>query len=171
MTATTDSSTLDAVLDAWYRSNAALIALLRLLPAGALASRAMPTSPTVGQMCAHLHHERLISVAENAPEHTGPVPAAEWADMQDVELLAAQLNESCARVEVAVRTRIRDSRPLDRDFAHPIQLVQFLIFHDGYHHGQIKLALKAAGIAMSDDAVGEHVWDVWRARERRRAAG
>jgi uncharacterized damage-inducible protein DinB len=169
MTATIDSTVLDAVLDAWKRGNAALIGLLRLLPADALEARARPTSPSIGQMCAHLHHERMISVAENAPEHAGPVPAVEWAAEHDVETLAAKLSDSCARVQAAVRGRIRDGRLLDRDFVHPVQLVQFLIFHDGYHHGQIKLALKVANLAPSDAAVGEHVWDVWRARDDRRA--
>jgi uncharacterized damage-inducible protein DinB len=170
MPASSDPAVLDAVLDAWTQGNAALIGLLRLLPAGALHARATPTSPSVGQLCSHLHHERMISVAENVPEHAGPVPAHEWAEAVDVGGLAAQLSASAACVEVAVRARVREGRPLDRDFAHPVQLVLFLTFHDGYHHGQIKLALKAAGIVLADDAVGAHVWDVWRARDARRTA-
>ena len=37
---------LDAVLDAWDRSNVALVNLLRAIPAGGLDARAMPGSPT-----------------------------------------------------------------------------------------------------------------------------
>lgn len=170
MTPTLDHTVLDAVLDAWARSNVALVNLLRLLPRGALEARATPDSPTIGQLCAHMHHERLVSVAENVPEEARPVPAAEWATDHDVETLAAALTESCACVDAAVRARIAAGRPLDRAFLHPVQLVQFLIFHDGYHHGQIKLAMKRAGITLADDLVGEHVWDVWRARDPVRAA-
>jgi hypothetical protein len=39
-----------------------------------------------------------------------------------------------------------------------------LIFHEGYHHGQIKLALKAAGRPLSDQDAGPLTWDVWRRR-------
>jgi uncharacterized damage-inducible protein DinB len=46
----------------------------------------------------------------------------------------------------------------------PIHLVEFLVFHEGYHHGQIKLALKAAGRPVSDDVAGPLTWDVWRRR-------
>lgn len=159
-----DHSVLDAVLDAWTRSNVALINLLRALPVAALEARATPTSPTVAQMCAHLHHERMISIEENAPEHAGTRPVAEWAEGQDVDALVAQLSESGARVRAAVAGRIAAGRGLDQAFAHPVQLVTFLIFHDGYHHGQIKLALRAAGYTLADDLVGELVWDVWRAR-------
>jgi uncharacterized damage-inducible protein DinB len=171
MTAHSERTVLDAVLESWSRSNAALIGLLRLLPDGALAARATPTSPSIAQLCAHLHHERMVSVAENAPEHAGPVPDAEWDSNHDVESLAAALSESCACVQAAVRGRIEAGQVFDRDFTHPVQLVQFLIFHDGYHHGQIKLALKTGGLSLPDDLVGEKVWDVWRGRMHGGGAG
>jgi hypothetical protein len=28
---------------------------------------------------------------------------------------------------------------MDLDFDHPVLLIQLLIFHEGYHHGQIML--------------------------------
>ncbi len=64
------------------------------------------------------------------------------------------LAESGKRVRDAVQGRALADLSLDRDFAHPIQLLQFLIFHDGYHHGQIKLALKAAGSPIADEDAG-----------------
>lgn len=69
-----------------------------------------------------------------------------------------------ARAGYAVRARIESGRALDRDFAHPLLLVQLLIFHEGYHHGQVKLALKGAGIPIPDAVAGPATWDVWRAR-------
>jgi hypothetical protein len=99
---------LAAVLDGWERGNTALIHLVRLIPEGALAARALPGSPSVAQMFLHLHHERMVLVFENAPEWAGEV--------------------------------------------------------DGYHHGQIKLALKAAGCPIPDAEAGPRIWDVWRAR-------
>lgn len=155
---------LDAVLDSWERSNVALVNLLRAVPAGRLGARAMAGSPTIAEMFTHLHHERMVSVFENAPEHAGPVPAQEWSDERDAERIVAMLLESARHVRDAVRGRVEADRALDRDFAHPIQLLQFLIFHDAYHHGQIKLALKAAGCPMPDEDAGPLIWDVWRNR-------
>jgi hypothetical protein len=37
---------------------------------------------------------------------------------------------------------------------HPIPMLQHLIWHEGYHHGQIKLALTQAGEAFDDEAIG-----------------
>ena len=50
------------------------------------------------------------------------------------------------------------------NFGHPILMLQLLLWHEGYHHGQIKLALKIAGHTIPDDVAGPLTWDVWRAR-------
>lgn len=155
---------LDATLDAWERSNTALLNLLSLIQVGGLEARAMAGSPTVGEMLAHVHRERMVSVLENAPEWAGAAAQDEWATLGDERQIAAHLGESARRVRDAVRARTLSDQALDRDFAHPIQLLQFLIFHDSYHHGQIKLALKAAGCPIRDDDAGPLIWDVWRAR-------
>ena len=36
-----------------------------------------------------------------------------------------------------------------------------MIWHEGYHHGQIKLTLKLAGQPLDDEDVGLVTWDVW----------
>lgn len=155
---------LAALLDGWERNNVVLHNLLRALPEAGQMARATPTSPTVGQMFTHLCHERLVSVEENAPEHAGSRPAEEWGTPADPEDLHALLDHSAERVRTAVVTRMGEGRSLDRSFAHPAQLIQFLIFHEAYHHGQIKLALKVAGTPLSDDETGPITWDVWRRR-------
>jgi uncharacterized damage-inducible protein DinB len=40
-------------------------------------------------------------------------------------------------------------------------MLQHMIWHEGYHHGQIKLALKAAGQPLDDRAIGQVTWRVW----------
>src|SRR5690349_18904352 len=120
MTQTTEAGILDAVFASWERGNAALINLVRAMPPGALQARAAASSPTVGQMLAHLHHERLVSVLENAPEAAGEMPKEEWARETDVERVVTMLTESCARVRAAVTARIEAGKPFDKDFSHPV---------------------------------------------------
>lgn len=164
MTRALEQPILDALLDSWERSNVVLLNLLRTIPDGRLEARAMPGSPTIAQMFTHMHHERMVSVLENAPEAAGVMPEQEWASEGSAEQIAEMLVESGRRVRAAVAGRIEADRALDQDFAHPIQLLQFLIFHEGYHHGQIKLALKAAGRPIPDADAGPLFWDVWRRR-------
>lgn len=155
---------LDAVLDAWDRNNTALINLLGAIPPGGLDARAADGSPTVSEMFTHMHHERMVSVLENCPEHAGQLPEKEWMRERDANRIARMLTESGKRVRDAVKGRTEAGQALDREFAHPVQLLQFLIFHEGYHHGQIKLALKAAGSPIADETAGPLTWQVWRAR-------
>jgi uncharacterized damage-inducible protein DinB len=55
---------------------------------------------------------------------------------------------------------------MDRHYDHPILMLQHMIWHEGYHHGQIKLAMKAAGRALDDEAIGNVTWDVWMEKGR-----
>lgn len=161
---TSSAELLTAVLSGWDRHNEVLVNLLQAIPAEALGARVMEGSPTVASMFSHMHHERLCSVLENVPESGAPKPEGEWRDERDIERLAGQLNASAKWVRDAVARRVDDGRALDQDFAHPVHMIQFLIFHEGYHHGQIKLALKMSGSPMSDDVAGPLTWHRWRAR-------
>ncbi|MFN0106882.1 MAG: DinB family protein [Bryobacteraceae bacterium] len=156
---------LDALLDSWDRNNIILLNLLRALPEGGLEARAMAGSPSVSEMFTHLHHERMVSVFEDAPEFAGKVPEEEWAVERDPDRIARMLNDSAKVVRDAVKSRVETGRNMNLNFDHPILLLQLLIFHEGYHHGQIKLALKVAGRPVTDDAAGPLTWDVWRRKK------
>ena len=160
-----DISLLDAVLDSWDRNNTILINLLRCVPEGGLAARATTSSPSVSEMFTHLHHERMVSVLEEAPEFAGKVPEKEWAVESDREQIVEMLTESARRVRDAVENRVETGKPMNLNYDHPILLIQLLIFHESYHHGQIKLALKLAGLPVTDEVAGELTWDVWRRKK------
>ena len=40
-----------------------------------------------------------------------------------------------------------------------------MICHEGYHLGQMKLALKLAGRHMTDEEAGPLTWDVWMRKQ------
>ena len=107
----------------------------------------------------------MVSVAENVPELEVDVPTDEWFPDHGAERLETLLEESAAEVAKAVQLRVNEKRHLDADFEHPIQLLVFLISHEGYHHGQIKLALKVSGLGLADEVAGPITWGVWRSRE------
>lgn len=152
---------LDALLDSWDRNNRIMIGLLRTLPEGGLAVRAMDGSPTVAQQLMHLHYIRLVHVFEDVPELSTYVPEQEWPMETDADLIAQLLNESATAVRDAARSRLASGQPMNVHYDHPILFLQHMIWHEGYHHGQIKLALKLAGRAIPDDDIGVASWGVW----------
>jgi uncharacterized damage-inducible protein DinB len=158
---TSDQSLLEALLNSWDRNNAILVNLLRAVPEGGLAVRAMEGGPSVAELFTHMHYARLVLVLEDAPEFARKLPEEEWAGERDPARIAQMLNESAKAVWDAVKSRVESGRDMDRHYDHPILMLQHLIWHEGYHHGQIKLGLKLAGRAISDKEVGPVTWWVW----------
>ena len=156
-----DTSVLEALLDSWDRNNRIPVNLLSALPEGGLEARAAAGSPSVIQMFGHIHYVRLVFVEEDAPECAGSIPEEEWAGERDRDRMAEMLNDSARAVREAVRSRLETERPMDLHYDHPILLLQHMIWHEGYHHGQIKLALKAAGREIDDDQIGPLTWGIW----------
>ncbi len=169
MSGARDLDLLEALLDSWDRNNAIMLNLLRALPEGGLEVKAMESSPSVAQQFAHIHHERLVSVSEEAPEFGRKLPEEEWTAERDRDRIAQMLNDSAKAVRDAVRGRVLGGRDLELNYDHPIQLLQLLLWHEGYHHGQIKLALKLAGHPIPDEDAGPFTWDVWRGKRPKRA--
>jgi uncharacterized damage-inducible protein DinB len=156
-----DQRLLEALLDSWDRNNTILLNLLCALPEGGLEARAIEGSPSVAQLFTHIHYGRLVIVFEDAPEFARHVPEEEWAAERDRNRLAQMLNESAKAVRDAVKSRVEAGREMNLHYDHPILLLQHMLWHEGYHHGQIKLALKAAGRPLSDEEAGPLTWGVW----------
>jgi hypothetical protein len=123
-----DVSLLEAVLDSWDRNNAILVNLVRAVPEGGLAVRAMEDSPSVAAMFTHMHYVRLVLVSEDAPEFATKLPEEEWAGERDPERIAQILNESAKVVRDAVQSRVKAGRDMDLHYDHPILMLQHLIW-------------------------------------------
>ncbi len=156
-----DDSLLEVILDSWDRNNRILVNLLRALPSGGLEARVLPTSPSVAQMFTHMHYVRLIFLSEDAPEFAGPLPLREWLSEGNTDRIAEELDRSAEAVRRAVQGRIASGEPMRQHYDHPLLYLQHMIWHEGYHHGQIKLAVKVAGHPFDDEEIGPLTWDLW----------
>jgi uncharacterized damage-inducible protein DinB len=157
----TNQRLLDALLDSWDRNNTILVNLLRVLPKGGLEVRVMEGSPTIAELFTHIHYVRLVFVFEDAPEFAKTLPEGEWVVERDRGRITEMLNDSAKVVRDAVKGRVQAGRDMDQHYDHPMLMLQHMIWHEGYHHGQIKLALKMAGKPLTDEEVGPATWDVW----------
>jgi uncharacterized damage-inducible protein DinB len=156
---------LEALLDSWDRNNTILVNLLRALPNRGLEARVMESSPSVTEMFTHIHYVRLVFVSEDAPEFApglaNSLPEQEWVAERDPDRITQLLNHSAAVVRAAVKNKVEAGRDMDLHYDHPMLFLQHMIWHEGYHHGQIKLALKLAGHPITDAQAGPVTWGVW----------
>src|SRR4029079_18410970 len=118
-------------------------------------------SPSIAQLFTHIHYVRLVFVFEDAPEFARDVPTEEGGADCYRDRLARMLTDSAAAVREAVKGRVEAGREMDLHYDHPILLLQHMIWHEGYHHGQMKLALKLAGRALTNAEAGPLTWGVW----------
>jgi uncharacterized damage-inducible protein DinB len=157
---------LDALLDSWTRNNTILLNLLRVLPAKGLEARVSADSPTVAEMFTHIHYVRMVFISEDAPEIAVDIPQQEWTNEHDPGRIAQMLNESAKAVLNAVKGRLELGRDMALHYDHPILFLQHMIWHEGYHHGQIKLALKLTGHPIPDNQAGPLTWGIWMRKTR-----
>jgi uncharacterized damage-inducible protein DinB len=161
MSDATDQCLLEALLDSWDRNNTILVNLLRALPEGGLEAKVMDASPSIAELFSHIHYVRLVFVFEDATEFARDLPAEEWVVERDAARIAGMLNDSAKAVRDAVKSRVEAGQDMNLHYDHPILLLQHMIWHEGYHHGQMKLALKATGRSMTDEQAGPLTWGVW----------
>ena len=80
---------------------------------------------------------------------------------RDPGSIAQMLNDSAKVVRQAVKSRVESSQAMNLHYDHPILFLQHMLWHEGYHHGQIKLALKLTGHPIADQEAGPLTWGVW----------
>ena len=152
---------LEPLLDSWNRNNTIMLNLLRAIPEKSLGISATESGATIAEILTHIIYIRLVHVYEDAPEFSKGEPDQEWVDTCDKMYLEQMLNESAKAVYDAVKGRLEANQPMNLHYDHPMLMLQHLIWHEGYHHGQIKLTLKLAGHPISDEEVEIGTWGVW----------
>lgn len=166
-----NDSVLEALLDSYGRNNSILRNLLHALPEGGMDAKAMQTSPSVAEQYSHIHHARQFWLAQVAPELVEGLPslfqqgAGGWLAERDPVRIELALEQSARAVIEAVRDRLLSGeamRGAKASYDHPILLLQHLLWHEGYHVGQMKLALKAMGYTMPEEVEEKAIWSQWR---------
>lgn len=161
MASANGGSLLEIILESWDRNNRILVNLLRALPPGGLDARVMAGSPSVAEMFTHIHYVRLIFLSEDAPEFAIELPSREWINETNPDRIAEELDSSAKAVRDAVEMCIQRGQEMKLHYDHPLLYMQHMMWHEGYHHGQMKLALKMNGWALDDGEIGRVTWHVW----------
>ncbi len=162
---------LTALLDSWARNNAMLLGFLRDLPDGGLEWCALESSWPIAVQLMHVHHTRQFYVAQAVPALGEGLPAlytqreGEWIASRDFEQIHDALQASAEAVSAAVQRGVTENlvfRGSEISYDHPVLLLQHMLWHEGYHVGQMMLARKAVGQPMSDGDAARLLWSHWQ---------
>ena len=159
-------SLLSAVLDSWQRNNRIVRNVLNVLPEDGLTYVAMEGSPSVAELFYHIHDVRYFFVSQTAPEFSQNIPEFFKAEVtHDIHRITTMLNQSASAVHDAVKSRLESGQDLagkNVRYDHPVLLLQHMLWHEGYHVGQMKIALKRSGFVLNDEQEMTGIWNVWR---------
>jgi uncharacterized damage-inducible protein DinB len=166
-----DQSLLEALIDSYNRNNTILLNLLHTLPEGGMDAKAMEGSPSVAVMFSHIHQTRLSWLSLTAPKFAEDLASLFRQEGEnrlpeyDKVRVTQALNESAKTIGEAVKNRLETGQAMkgkNVTYDHPILLLQHMLWHEGYHVGQMKLALKSIGFVMSDEEEEKAIWGLWR---------
>jgi hypothetical protein len=102
----------------------------------------------------HTHLYELCSSSRNVPEFTRDLPEEVWMVERDPGRIEQMLNERAKAVRDAVKSRVEADRRSHRHYDRLILLLQHMVWHERYHHGQVKLVLKVADCPMTNEEAG-----------------
>lgn len=88
------------------------------------------------------------------------VRSHEWSSECYADAMAAALGRSAKAVRNAVESLVLSGHEMTLHYDHPLFFLQHMLWHEGYHHGQIKLALKISGDPFDDEEIGPLTWDL-----------
>lgn len=166
-----NDSVLEALLDSFQRNNTILLNLLRALPEGGMDARAIEGSQSVGVQFSHVQNTRLFWLEQVAPEfREGQTQlfskdGDDWIAERDPHRIEEALRASAQAVCDAVKNRLETGQPMKGEHArydHPVLFLQHMLWHEGYHFGQMKLALKRMGYVLPEVLEEQVIWSLWR---------
>lgn len=115
---------------------------------------------------AHIHHCRKEFLgqldAELAASLADSYLPPDWKPVDNLAELKALLEASGKAVGEAVETALRAGKEQAGWYDNPVLYLQHMIWHEGWHVGQIFQALRAGGQEPSDEWEEQHVWGEWR---------
>ena len=147
---------MEELIETWQINNRINLYLLEALDSSALAIPLTKGKTVAGQL-AHIHNVRLMWLKAAAPDlHEGLAKSEPNATKED---LATGLANSSQAIEELLRRagspggRIKGFKP------HAAAFLGYLIAHESFHRGHLELALRQAGMPLSDKiAYGAWEW-------------
>ncbi|MGL4612050.1 MAG: DinB family protein [Trueperaceae bacterium] len=162
---------LEPLIDSYHRNNTILLNLLNALPESGMDAKVMEGSPSIVVMFSHIHQTRLGWLSLTASEFAENLASLFRQEGEsrvpeyDKARVAEALNASAKAISEAVKNRVETGQAMkgkNATYDHPILLLQHMLWHEGYHVGQLKLALKTIGFVMSDEEEEKNIWSLWR---------
>ncbi len=149
----------EQLVDTWRIHQRVHLYLLESLTPEGLATP-LAKGKSVGSQFAHIHNVRLMWLKASAPDLLDGLDKLEGA--ADPSSLAAGLNASAESISTLISRTVESGGRVKNFKPHVAGFVGYLVSHESHHRGQIEIALRQAGVPISDK-VSFGLWE-WGVR-------
>lgn len=156
----------EALLDSWDRNCRIMDAIAGLVDEGTRKLTPSPDSWPLDKQLAHIHLTRHYFLKNVAPE-VGKGIESSFVDgwqtpIDDLPKIKSLLQQSGRAVRDVVKEGLRKEIGQAGWYDNIILFLQHQVWHEGWHAGQILLALRLAGKEPPEEWEEEKIWGEWR---------
>ena len=158
-------------VDVWNRQCRMLESYANLVNEENRNLRSVAEAMTLGEQLAHIQLVRWEWLGKVDPDrqkglhHCYRQVDGEWAPIDDLAEVKSQLGLSSAAVREAFVAGDEAGKAPFGPYDNPFLFLQHMVWHEGWHIGQISLALRVHGLDPGDEWEEKHVWELWRGPE------
>lgn len=160
---------IDQLLDSWDRQCLIVESVASLVTPETKGFKPVPGGWALDRQLAHIHNVRSFWVSQVAPQFAETLPRFGVDEAGDVtaplEEIVVALGQSQIAVREVVASGIASGGPLTGEhvtYDNAALLLQHMIWHEGWHVGQIFLALRLNGHEPAEEWEEPNVWGRWR---------
>jgi uncharacterized damage-inducible protein DinB len=158
-------SALDGLLLALDRQQAMILDLLDVVSDDHMSLRALEGRMTLGEHFQHISEVRMYWLGQIAAKNPGANingPRLPFDGTRDGLRQALEGSHAAARSYLAASL---ESDSAGAPYDHPALYFGHMLWHEGWHVGQIDLALERGGAELSEEWAERALWERWRGPE------
>lgn len=158
----------EELLASWDRQSKILLNTLGLVTTDLLDAKPSQDGGTIAEQFSHIHGCRKFWISKVAPgleSSLGDLEEkidGEWISERNLDRIRAQILASSAAIRTAVANALDAGTSQFGPYSHPVQFLQHMLWHEGYHYALVALALRLAGHEPTEAWEETNVWGLWR---------
>ena len=161
---------IDQLLDSWDRQASMVGSVAELVTEDNRGFKPNAACMPLDQQLCHIHEVRYWWLGAVSKEHQARLGdvykevEGKHVPLEDLDEIRSQLAVSVKAVRDAAETGLNQGGRFG-PYDNALLFIQHMLWHEGYHVGQIYTALMAAGLAPDDMWEEKHIWELWRGPE------
>lgn len=159
----------EALLDSWDRQARIVATVAERIDDSNRLARPCDDGMLLFEQLAHIHHTRRFWLRQLSEARADALPKSMRNGWEDPVEDLASLREMLAQSASAIRETMSEAlgRPLGKIgfYDNAVLFLQHMIWHEGWHVGQIMTSLRLAGQDPGEEWEEAHLWGEWRTEE------